>query len=158
MRTTLILSGLVAAVYGQSSAPAPTGPPMGVYKTANNVPAVTATILSNVHLATATPAPKKRSIQDVANIKRQPFLARRGDLCVAQPAGMNYTTVPDDPASFQKDSVYSTAANMAATPNGYNQVFKNIVASNTAPNYLGFTLMSSYDVASCGQQCDAQSR
>ncbi|TKX20702.1 PAN domain-containing protein 8 [Elsinoe australis] len=184
MRAFLALSALAGLALAQDTATLLTGPPMGVYKTANNKPAITATTLTDVTaVATGlrkrgevtTPTGPPMGVYKTANVqapltaetlsvaataapavvKRDATLAKRDDVCVAQPTGISYVTVPDDPNSFVKDTYYSTAADNAVTPQDYTQVFSDIVAANSADNYMGFTFLQSYDVAGCASQCTA---
>ncbi|KEQ67485.1 uncharacterized protein M437DRAFT_28370, partial [Aureobasidium melanogenum CBS 110374] len=77
--------------------------------------------------------------------------------CVQQPLGISHVSVPDTAAGFAADAWYGVQAVTAALPNGYVQTFSNLTASNSADQYAGYTLMSSYDVAGCGQQCTSMS-
>ncbi|KAJ4986840.1 hypothetical protein SVAN01_07645 [Stagonosporopsis vannaccii] len=123
-----------------SAAPAPDvtypGPPV-IYKTANNVPAVTATTLA---APVATGGASK---------------AKRDDSCVQQPAGIQHKSWPDTDAAFLKDPYYSNAAKHAITPLGFEKVFTNTQASPNAPGYAGYTLLDSYDVQQCADKCNA---
>ncbi|KAF4555635.1 Hypothetical protein D9617_2g055980 [Elsinoe fawcettii] len=158
MRCLSLLAALMGIAAAQSTASTLTGPPMGVYKTANNQPAITATTLTEV-AAEATGVSKRNIVihGDGHVVKRhagnKAALAKRDDVCVAQPSGIPYATSPDDPNSFVKDSYYTNAATTAKTPTEYSVVFTNLVAANSADNYLGFTFMDSYDVAKCAYQC-----
>lgn len=101
---------------------------------------VSAAISSASKLAAATSSP-------ISRVKR--------DVCVQQPLGISYNSVPDTAAAFAADAYYSLKAVTAGTPTGYVQTMSNMTASNSADNYMGFTLLSSYDVASCVNQCNA---
>ncbi|KAG9663983.1 hypothetical protein KCV03_g9819, partial [Aureobasidium melanogenum] len=141
-----------------------------VYVTADNAPPVTATTLAVT--ATASSDPSATSIfdseQDVSvAISSASVLAtasataevqrRDATICIAQPTGINYNSSPDTPAAFASDIYYNAvaSANSAAAPTGYVQSFAGLTASNSAENYMGFTLLTSYDVPTCAQKCSA---
>ncbi|PNS19046.1 hypothetical protein CAC42_1782 [Sphaceloma murrayae] len=184
MRNFLALAAVAGLAMAQDTATLLTGPPMGVYKTANNKPAITATTLTEAvttasgirkRQATSVPTGPPMGIYKTANVqraltaetlsvaatavpakvKRSGTHVKRDDVCVAQPTGIGYVTNPDDPNSFVKDQYYSNAADNAVTPSGYTQVFQDIVAANSADNYMGFTFLTTYDVSGCAAQCNS---
>ena len=50
----------------------------------------------------------------------------------------------------------ASVASGASTPVGYYQNFKNLGAANSAMNYLGYTVVNTYDVDYCAAKCDAK--
>ncbi|KEQ68811.1 hypothetical protein M436DRAFT_34433, partial [Aureobasidium namibiae CBS 147.97] len=75
--------------------------------------------------------------------------------CVQQPLGISYNSVPDTAAAFAADAYYGLKAVAAGAPTGYVQTMSNLTASNSADQYMGFTLLKSYDIVSCVNQCNA---
>lgn len=137
----MLQSGITALAFmavAAVAAPASTvgGPPV-VYQTAPNAPLVTATTL-------AAPAATAGS-----KVKRQ------AATCYPQPSGISHRSTPDNAAAFRSDSYYANAANAAKTPIGFNSVFTNTGASPNADQYLGYTLMDTYDVQTCANKCNA---
>ncbi|KAI5245761.1 hypothetical protein E4T43_02896 [Aureobasidium subglaciale] len=78
-----------------------------------------------------------------------------GQICKPLPAGSGPVPSPDNPTNFLALQDFSDAANGAVTPTGYQNVFSNLKAANNANGYLGYTTMSSYDVAGCSKRCNA---
>ncbi|KAI7229008.1 hypothetical protein KC330_g7641 [Hortaea werneckii] len=132
---------LLASVAFAAPAPAPaaestvSGPPV-VYQTAAAQPLVTATTLAE---PAATAASKAK---------------RDADTCYPQPTGIGHHSSPDTGDAFRADSYYSSAANSAQTPPGFNAVFTNTGASPNADQYLGYTLLDTYDVQTCADKCN----
>ncbi|KAH0346568.1 hypothetical protein KCU81_g3943, partial [Aureobasidium melanogenum] len=65
-------------------------------------------------------------------------------------------TGPETPAEFLAYTGYSNPALNAVTPPGYTNTFTNLQASSNADGYGGFTVLPSYDVASCAAQCTSR--
>ncbi|OBW64693.1 MAG: Serine/threonine-protein phosphatase [Aureobasidium pullulans] len=130
-----------------------------VYATAGQ-PAVTATTLAVS--ATASSDPSATSLIDAAarasvgasSVQRRRMRKRDGT-CAPQPSGITHQSSPDTPAGFVADPYYAQAANNAAAPAGYTAMFTNLNASNSANQYMGYTLLPSYDVQSCASKCSA---
>ncbi|CAD0082179.1 unnamed protein product [Aureobasidium vineae] len=139
-----------------------------VYVTAEGAPTLTATTLAS----TATPSsdPSATAVFDssadvtsaisvaseIAAATATPAAVKRDGSCVQQPlVNIGHVTVPDTAAAFAGDLWYGVQALAAILPAGYVQTFSNLTASNSADQYVGFTLMNSYDVAGCGQKCTA---
>jgi hypothetical protein len=74
---------------------------------------VSVAISSASELAAATSTP-------VSRIKR--------DVCVQQPLGISYNSVPDTAAAFAADTYYGLKAVAAGTPTGYVQTMSNLTA------------------------------
>lgn len=137
-----------------------------VYVTEEGAPTLTATTLATT--ATASSDPSATAIFDsaadvpvaislaseIAAATATP-MAKRDGSCVQQPLGISYNSVPDTAAAFAADPYYGNQAVAAGTPSGYVQSFVNLTASNSADQYLGFTLLTSYDVATCANKCTA---
>ncbi|TIA47536.1 hypothetical protein D6C79_04596 [Aureobasidium pullulans] len=66
-------------------------------------------------------------------------------------------TASSDPSatSLIDAAARASAANNAAAPAGYTAMFTNLNASNSANQYMGYTLLPSYDVQSCASKCSA---
>jgi hypothetical protein len=137
-----------------------------VYVTAEDAPAVTATTLAVT--ATASSDPLATQVFDSAGdvslalssasvlaTASATDLAKRAATCVPQPSGIPYNSSPDTAAGFVADTYYSIQAGTANTPSGWVQSFTGLNASNSADKYLGFTLLSSYDVQACTNKCSA---
>ncbi|CAD0106524.1 unnamed protein product, partial [Aureobasidium uvarum] len=139
-----------------------------VYVTAEGAPTLTATTLAS----TATPSsdPSATAVFDssadvtsaisvaseIAAATATPAVVKRDGSCVQQPlVNIGHVTLPDTAAAFASDLWYGVQALTAILPTGYVQTFSNLTASNSADQYVGFTLMNSYDVAGCGQKCTA---
>ncbi|KAI5363716.1 hypothetical protein Slin14017_G056800 [Septoria linicola] len=121
---------------GSAAAATFPGPPV-VYQTAPSAPLITATTLAP---AVATAGGKVK---------------REEPTCYPQPTGIAHKSNPDDAATFRADPYYSSAANAAKVPIGFDSVFTNTGASPNADKYLGFTLLDSYDVQGCADKCNA---
>lgn len=161
------LASLASLVSAQSIniAGIPVATPTGVfnlpvvYATAGQ-PAVTATTLAVS--ATASSDPSATSLIDAAarasvgasSVQRRRMRKRDGT-CAPQPSGITHQSSPDTPAGFVADPYYAQAANNAAAPAGYTAMFTNLNASNSANQYMGYTLLPSYDVQSCASKCSA---
>ncbi|KAI1734590.1 hypothetical protein F4680DRAFT_437979 [Xylaria scruposa] len=92
------------------------------------------------------------SSSTVSSSKRSPV---RRAACDPQPSGAGPTPNPDTPEAFSSNSYFSSAAKGAPVPHDYVQTFQNLNASNNANGYMGYTLLSSYDVAACAAQCNS---
>lgn len=147
-----------------------------VYVTAEGAPTLTATTLAST--ATASSDPSATAVFDspadvtaaissasvaaassssAAAASATDAVVKRDGSCVQQPLGIAHVSLPDTAAAFAVDPWYGVQALAALLPTGYVQTFSNLTASNSADQYVGFTLMSSYDVAACGQQCTSMS-
>lgn len=73
-----------------------------------------------------------------------------------QPTGCGPVSNPDTPAGFKANTVYASIASAAPTPSGYSQVFQNLAGSTSDYGYLGYTTLTSYDVATCAAKCTAK--
>jgi hypothetical protein len=137
-----------------------------VYVTAEDAPALTATTLAVT--ATASSDPLATQVFDSAGdvsvaLSSASVLAtasatdllKRAASCVPQPSGISYNSSPDTAAGFVADKYFSTQAGLVTTPVGWVQSFAGLNASNSADQYLGFTLLSSYDVQTCTNKCSA---
>lgn len=138
-----------------------------VYVTAENAPTLTATTLAT----TATPSsdPKATAVFDsaadvtaaivsaseAAAASATASVEKRDGTCIQQPLGISHASLPDTAAAFASDAWYGVQAVAAGTPTGFVQTFSNLTASNSADAYMGFTLLSSYDVPTCGAKCSA---
>ncbi|KAH0359684.1 hypothetical protein KCU65_g9821, partial [Aureobasidium melanogenum] len=138
-----------------------------VYVTEAGAPVLTATTLA----ATATPSSDAKatnvfdspsdvsaaisSASELAVATSTPLSRVKRDVCVQQPLGISYNSVPDTAAAFAADAYYGLKAVAAGAPTGYVQTMSNLTASNSADQYMGFTLLKTYDVVSCVNQCNA---
>ncbi|CAD0086613.1 unnamed protein product [Aureobasidium vineae] len=134
-----------------------------VYITAEDAPAITATTVAVTATASSDPlatnvfdsagdvsvALSSASVQATAS---PTDLSKRAATCVPQPSGITHNSSPDTAAGFVTDTYYSGQATLATTPSGWVRSFAGLNASNSADQYLGFTLLSSYDVATCTNQ------
>lgn len=140
-----------------------------VYVTAEGAPTLTATTLASAE-ATPSSDPKATAVFDspadvTAAISSASEAAqasatavvKRDGTCVQQPLGISHVSLPDTAAAFAADPWYSLQATTAQVPVGFVNTFTALTASNSADQYVGFTLMSSYDPASCAQKCSAMS-
>ncbi|KAF4549035.1 Hypothetical protein D9617_24g017490 [Elsinoe fawcettii] len=77
------------------------------------------------------------------------------DACQPVGGAATYTpSSPDTPEAFTSDSRWATAANTASDPSNYVKTFGNFSASNNANDYLGHSLLQTYDVADCAARCN----
>lgn len=92
------------------------------------------------------------SVHGLANgVKRH----EDGD-CSAEPAGVSgYTTSPDTDTAFQNNPEFASAANSAATPSSYTEVFSNLQAAVIDADYITFDYLQSYDPGYCAQRCSS---
>ncbi|KAI4847751.1 hypothetical protein E4T44_04337, partial [Aureobasidium sp. EXF-8845] len=179
MRSTLSAVAALAAFAGAQSTtsiniaaisvPAPTEVfvlPV-IYVTEAGAPVLTATTLAATATASSdakatnvfdSPADVSAAISSAsaqAIASSTPLSRVKRDVCVQQPLGISYNSVPDTAAAFASDSYYGSQAAAAAAPAGYVQTMSNLNASNSADKYMGFTLLKSYDVVSCVNQCNS---
>ncbi|GAB7358345.1 hypothetical protein MBLNU230_g2416t1 [Neophaeotheca triangularis] len=90
-----------------------------------------------------------------AYVQASPLLHRRAP-CDPDTSAVNAPAPdPNTPTAFSNFPLYSSLANDAPTPEGYERVFSNLAASNSAPEYLTSTAPSSYDPALCAAVCDS---
>lgn len=61
---------------------------------------------------------------------------------------------PDTVAAFDAYKPFCQWALSAATPQGYDQTFKDLDAAVTANSYLGYKTLTSYNVNECAAFCD----
>ncbi|CAD0112270.1 unnamed protein product [Aureobasidium uvarum] len=179
MRSTFSAIAALAAIAGAQSTtsidiaaisvPAPTEVfvlPV-VYVTEAGAPIQTATTLAasatassdaqatNVFDSSADVSAAISSASELAIATSTPISRIKRDTCVQQPLGISYNSVPDTAAAFAADTYYGLKAVAAGAPTGYVQTMSNLTASNSADKYMGFTLLPTYDVASCVNQCNA---
>ncbi|KAI5209498.1 hypothetical protein E4T39_00734 [Aureobasidium subglaciale] len=135
-----------------------------IYVTAEGAPTLTATTLATTAIPSSDP--KATAVFDsAANVTAaivsaseiaaavETSVVKRDGACVQQPLGVDHASTPDTAAAFAADPYYGIQAVNAVVPTGYVQTFSNLTASNSADQYMGFTLMKSYDVATCGSKC-----
>lgn len=85
------------------------------------------------------------------------FLLRR-TACAAQATIANYYGVNvTSYSAFKADPIIASVASAAATPAGYFQNFVNLPGANSAYGYLGYSVVKTYDVATCATKCTAKS-
>ncbi len=98
------------------------------------------------HAPTTTSGPEKRDT---------PAGVLTSGCTAAVQAGNAPLTSPDTSQDFLANSVYSSAALNAQTPNGYTVAFSNQLASAEDPSYLTYTTkgMTSYDPNICASLC-----
>ncbi|KAI4717469.1 hypothetical protein E4T48_06328 [Aureobasidium sp. EXF-10727] len=179
MRSTFSAVAALAAIAGAQSTtsidiaaisvPAPTEVfvlPV-VYVTEAGAPVQTATTLAatatassdaqatNVFDSSADVSAAISSASELAIATSTPISRIKRDTCVQQPLGISYNSVPDTAAAFAADAYYGLKAVAAGAPTGYVQTMSNLTASNSADKYMGFTLLPTYDVVSCVNQCNA---
>lgn len=166
--STLFASGLVCLV---AAAPAPRPQdinfdlayalPDPTYSVNSDATAQTVTYTPSAIYASALPQITSTNsvdtlamTSDATNVvKRAPATAAPS--CTALPAGHGPIPSPDTPSAFLGDSDLADAANNAQTPSGYTLSFQNFNASNNAYGYMGYTTLTSYDVAGCASKCNA---
>jgi hypothetical protein len=133
-----------------------------VYVTQEGGPTVTATTLGST--ATGVSDPLATNVFDsaadasaaiISAMAASIDLVKRDSACVPQPTGISYKSDPDTAAAFASDKYYTDQSSGAHTPSGYNVTFQSLTASNSADKYMGFTLLSSYDVNACAAACSA---
>ncbi|KAG9565066.1 hypothetical protein KCU71_g5093, partial [Aureobasidium melanogenum] len=134
-----------------------------VYVTKEGGPALTATTLAST--ATGISDPSATDVFDSAADASAAILSassvsiglikRDSTTCIPQPTGISYNSNPDTPAAFAADPYYVTQSSGAGTVSGFTETFQSLNASNSADNYMGYTLLSSYDVSSCASDCSA---
>lgn len=73
--------------------------------------------------------------------------------CGKLPLGKGPTISPDNSNAFHESKELASLANNAPTPVNYTQSFKNLNASSTAGNFLGFLSLDSYDTNACAANC-----
>ncbi|MCJ1233870.1 hypothetical protein MMC14_001828 [Varicellaria rhodocarpa] len=86
--------------------------------------------------------------------KRSAEVIKRDGNCAKQPAGSGPVPNPDTVSAFQADPDLQTLSTSAPTPDGYSQVFNNLIASLSASKYMGLHTISSYDTLGCASLCD----
>jgi len=65
-------------------------------------------------------------------------------------------TTDDTADNFEANSAFSDAASNAATPAGYSLAYSNQAGSSEGVyGYMGYSVLDSYDTATCSQRCDA---
>lgn len=104
----------------------------------------TASIMSSVYQAIAT---RSASDMTVDKVKR--------DACSPLPTGVASIAANQTVNDFMANEQIIDAAISALTPDGYEQVFQNMNGSTNAYYYLGYTLLDSYDTASCAAKCSS---
>ncbi|KAH0380119.1 hypothetical protein KCU92_g7785, partial [Aureobasidium melanogenum] len=133
-----------------------------VYVTKQGIPALTATTLAST--ATGVSDPSATDVFDSAADASAAILSatsaiglvkRDSTTCIPQPTGISYNSSPDTPAAFAADQYYVLQSSGAGVPSGFTETFQSLNASNSADNYMGYTLLSSYDVNSCASDCSS---
>ncbi|KAG9604620.1 hypothetical protein KCU77_g679, partial [Aureobasidium melanogenum] len=171
MRSTLAALALVASIVNAQNAQSvdlaglaaiPTGVfniPV-VYADANGS-VITATTLAASATASSDPSATnlvnsaaRASVTPTSVSKRETHHKRDGN-CAVQPEGIDYNSAPDTPLAFAIDPYYAVAAETAVVPAGYTTVFTNLNASNSANKYMGYSLLSFYDVKTCASHCSS---
>lgn len=166
MRSTLAALAFIASIVNAQSvdlaglAAIPTGVfniPV-VYATVNGS-AITATTLAASATASSDPdatslvnSAARASVTPTSVSKREAHHKRDGT-CAVQPEGIDYDSAPDTPLAFAIDPYYAVTAETADAPAGYTTVFTNLNASNSANKYMGYSLLSFYDVKTCASHC-----
>ncbi|KAG9560397.1 hypothetical protein KCU71_g8994, partial [Aureobasidium melanogenum] len=141
-----------------------------VYVTDDSAPIVTATTLASNAVASSDPSATDvfdspadvTSALSVASVLATATSSAAVDKravssCMPQPTGISHQVQPDTAAGWVADSFFASAASAAINPLPTNYVssFVNLNASNSADNYMGYTLMTSYNAATCGAKCSA---
>ncbi|KAH0042320.1 hypothetical protein KCU80_g3041, partial [Aureobasidium melanogenum] len=134
-----------------------------VYVTKEGSPALTATTLAST--VTGISDPSATDVFDSAADASAAIISaasasiglvkRDSTTCIPQPTGISYNSSPDTPAAFAADPYYMDQSLSAKTPSGFTETFQNLTASNSADNYMGYTLLASYDVSACASDCSA---
>ncbi|KAL8769549.1 MAG: hypothetical protein Q9209_004480 [Squamulea sp. 1 TL-2023] len=94
--------------------------------------------------------------QELSSSAKRSLVARGiNDPCSPQPDGFGPKPEEDTDAAFLAFSNFSTAANAAATPQGYQRSFVDLQGSVQLNSYLGLYTLKSYDTIKCQQLCDA---
>lgn len=132
-----------------------------VYVIKEGSPPLTATTLAST--ATAVSDPMATDVFDSAADAPAAILSatqssiglikRDSTTCIPQPTGISYNSDPDTAAAFAVDHYHMDQSVKVQAPPGFTETFKNLTASNSADNYMGFTLMSSCDVSACVIDC-----
>ena len=60
----------------------------------------------------------------------------------------------DTDSAFLANPTQTDAAKAASTPTGYTQSFSNLQGSSNAYGYMGYSLLTSYDTATCATRCN----
>lgn len=113
-----------------------------------------ATTVSYAEAAAASTIAAEVASGGIMSVNKRNEIVRRGT-CAAQAAGSGPVPSTDSAAAFMADPDFAQAANSAITPAGYVNTFTNQGASNNAYGYMGYTVLTSYDVAGCSAKCDA---
>lgn len=86
----------------------------------------------------------------------QSAVIKRAGNCTALPTGKGPVPSPDSALAFVRSKDLADSAKNAPTPANYTQSFKNLNASSTATNYLGYITLDSYDTDACAANCTAK--
>lgn len=122
--------------------PAPTYT-MSVDAVSQSVDINTAAMVSSVYQAIATQSPSDVTVDKV-----------KRNACSPLPTGVVGLVAPNSTVSdFMASEQIVDAALGALTPTNYTQVYQNMNGSTSAYYYMGYTLMNSYDVATCAAKC-----
>ncbi|WPH05110.1 Hypothetical protein R9X50_00801100 [Acrodontium crateriforme] len=79
-----------------------------------------------------------------------PKVKRDNSACATTP------TSDDTDSAFTSNGDFSTAANGASAPAGYVQVYQNQAGSSQGIyGYMGYSVLPTYDVQQCSENCDA---
>lgn len=105
--------------------------------------------------ATATSAATATAA--LAERDASPVLGRR-TACATQATIPNYYGVDvSSYSAFKADSSIASVAKSASVPAGYFQSFQNLAGASSAYGYLGYSVVKTYDVATCAAKCTAKS-
>ncbi|KAH7372156.1 hypothetical protein BKA64DRAFT_767871 [Cadophora sp. MPI-SDFR-AT-0126] len=79
---------------------------------------------------------------------------KRDGTCAVQPLGSGPSVnSPDTPAAFQSNEDFSNFATSATTPTNYTPAFVNLNAATRGNNYMGSTLLTTYEPSQCASFC-----
>ncbi|KAL9095300.1 MAG: hypothetical protein Q9165_002557 [Trypethelium subeluteriae] len=138
------------AAFETDIASLPVGPPT------TGAPSATPTYVSSVaETAAAASATSDPVVTDPGSTEDKRSLVQRDTACGAYPKGSAPATTPDTDVAFQSNSNYSSLAQNAQIPQGYNLSFSNLGGATQSPSYLGYYTLTSYNTIKCQEYCDA---
>ena len=95
------------------------------------------------------------ALASARSVGKQIKRTNEGD-CDPQTPGSGPTPSSDTDTAFLADTDFSTAAQGATTPDGYELGFQNLqAASQPCMGYLSYETLTSYDPATCASFCDS---
>lgn len=119
---------------------------------AQTVPYNQATAIASVvavAMQTPVPDPNENALQ-----ARHLEIQKRHQPCESLNNNANtYEAVLDPAESFLSDENLANQALNARTPDGYTRVYQNLKASAQANGYMGYSIMSGYNVQECADKC-----